>query len=87
MRSVAIENPVAYISVSTTSRAPAAAALAIIGATRVCVARGVLPHDVVLHRRDLHRASPFKRVTASSITSTRLQHAKRTSGRPASRSS
>ena len=83
MRSVAIENPVAYISVSTTSRAPAAAALAIIGATRVVRRTRVLPHDVVLHRGDLHRASPFNRVTASSITSARLQHAKRTRGRPA----
>jgi hypothetical protein len=34
MRSLCIENPVANISVRTTSRAPAAAADAIIGASR-----------------------------------------------------
>ena len=54
-----ITNPVEYISVRTTSRAPARAAASIIGARRGEVRVAVRPHDVVLNRRDLHRCKPF----------------------------
>ena len=84
MRSVAIENPVENISVSTTRRAPPVAALRDHRREVREVRVGLLPHDVVLDRRDSHdRAAPASRATASSMTSGRLQHAKRTSGAPA----
>ena len=87
MRSVAIENPVENISVSTTRRAPDPAALAIIGARRGEIRVRLLPDDVVLDAADLHAESALSRATASSSTSGRLQHAQRTSGAPATLSS
>ena len=88
MRSVAIENPVAYISVSTARRAPSLGRVREQWREMLEVRGRVLPHDVVLDRGDPHRvANVFNRVAASSITSSRLQHANRTRGRPAALSS
>ena len=49
------ENPVENVSVSSTTRAPLAAAPAIIGARRSKFAVAVVPDDVVLDRGDAHR--------------------------------
>ena len=60
IRSVSIEKPVAYISVSTTSRAPFGRRALDHRGEAGEVGRGVLPHDVVLDGGDPHRAQALQ---------------------------
>ena len=86
-RSESIVNPTGNISVSSTSRAPAAAAPVMSGAT---CARVAAPSS---HTMSCWMAATFiepkalSRVTASDSTSMRLQNANRTKDRPADLSS
>ena len=91
MRSLAIEKPVENISVSATRRAPLprparSSAPHAPGSCRAAPTRCRAGH-LRFSSVGSHGARAFRRATASSSTSGRLQHAHRTSGAPAALSS
>ena len=86
MSGVSNENPVENVSVSSTTRAPPAAAASTFGANAAKFACPVVPHDVVLHCGDAqhaHGRTPVRQRGGSLVDHRqRLQNANRTMCRP-----